>query len=322
MTRRIVYPDAPSSWVALFNDERRSKLNTIGEFSLQVSDRHPEPETLIDRIGDAEGMISGWGVVNEVLAALPNLEVISFIGLGAASFFDLAETARRGITVTHTLPPGETIAEHTMALMLAASRKVALRDREIRQGLWNDLPIFDLRGKTLGLVGFGRVAQATVPLAKAFGMNVVAWARSPKAEYASRYGIEFVALEELLAGSDVISLHLLLNQETEGLLSSKMLRSTKPGVVFVNTAREQLLDETTLIELLQSGHIGAMATDVFNKEPLSQDHPFNELDNVVMTPHNAYNTPEFTAILCDMAINNLEAYFAGNPKNIATFSEQ
>ena len=159
-------------------------------------------------------------------------------------------------------------------------------------------------------------------LAKAFGMNVVAWARSPKAEYASRYGIEFVALEELLAGSDVISLHLLLNQETEGLLSSKRLRSTKPGVVFVNTAREQLLDETTLIELLQSGHIGAMATDVFNKEPLSQDHPFNELDNVVMTPHNAYNTPEFTAILCDMDINNLEAYFAGNPKNIATFSEQ
>jgi len=322
MKRKIVFPDAPSSWELFFDEERLSRLNSIGEFTLGFCDDFPEPVTLIERIGDASGMISGCGVSNDVLEALPNLEVISFVGLGAASFFDLAEAARRGITVTHTLPPGPTIAEHTMALMLAASRKVALRDREIRQGLWNDLPIFDLRGKTLGLVGFGRVAQATVPLAKAFGMNVVAWARSPKAEHASKYGIEFVALEELLAGSDVISLHLLLNQETEGLLSSKRLRLTKPGVVFVNTAREQLLDETTLIELLRSGHIRAMATDVFNEEPLSQDHPFNELDNVVMTPHNAYNTPEFTEILCDMAINNLEAYFAGNPKNIATFSEQ
>ncbi len=322
MKRKIVFPDAPSSWELFFDEERLSRLNSIGEFSLDFCDDFPEPDTLIERIGDASGMISGCGVSNDVLEALPNLEVISFVGLGAASFFDLAEAARRGITVTHTLPPGATIAEHTMALMLAASRKIALRDREIRQGLWNDLPIFDLRGKTLGLVGFGRVAQATVPLAKAFGMNVVAWARSPKAEHASRYGIEFVALEELLAGSDVISLHLLLNQETEGFISSERLRLTKPGVVFVNTARGQLLDETTLIELLRSGHIGAMATDVFNEEPLSQDHPFNELDNVVMTPHNAYNTPEFTEILCDMAINNLVAYFVGNPKNIATFSEQ
>ena len=318
MTRRIVYPDAPSSWKALFDDERITRLKAMGEFSLHVSDSHPEAETLIDRIGDAEGIISAWGVVNDVLAALPNLKIISFVGLGAASFFDLTEAARRGITVTHTLPPGATIAEHTMALMLAASRKIALRDREIRQGVWNDLPIFDLKGKTLGLVGFGRAAQATVPLAKAFGMKVVAWARSPKAEHVSKYGIEFIALEELLTGSDVISLHLLLNQETEGFISSERLRLTKPGVVFVNTARGQLLDETTLIELLRSGHIGAMATDVFNEEPLSRDHPFNELDNVVMTPHNAYNTPEFTATLCDMAIDNLESFFAGNPKNVAT----
>jgi D-3-phosphoglycerate dehydrogenase len=202
--------------------------------------------------------------------------------------------------------------------MLAASRKVALGDREIRQGIWSDLRYFDLGGKTLGLIGFGRIAQAVVPLAKAFDMKVIAWARSPTTETASKYGIEFVALEELVAASDVISLHLLLNQETEGMLCSELLRSTKPGVVIVNTAREQLLDETTLVELLKSGHVGAMATDVFNEEPLPQEHPFKDLENVVMTPHTATHTPEATANLCDIAIDNLEAYFAGKPQNVAT----
>jgi D-3-phosphoglycerate dehydrogenase len=149
-------------------------------------------------------------------------------------------------------------------------------------------------------------------------MNVVAWARNPDTELALNYGIEFVSLEALLASSDVISLHLQLNEDTEGILSSDLLRSTKSGVVIVNTAREQLLDEPSLIELLKSGHVGAMATDVFNEEPIPGEHPFMELDNVVMTPHNAYNTPDATAAMCDVVIDNLEAYFAGTPKNVAT----
>jgi len=318
MTRKIVFPDAPGSWGVFFNDERLSRLNSIGEFSIDFSDNHPSPETLIERIGDAEGMISGWGVSTDVLESLPNLKVISFVGLGAASFFDLAEVGRRGITVTHGLSAASSVAEHTLALMLAASRNIVLRDREIRQGLWNDFPCFDLKGKTLGLIGYGRIAQFVTPLAQAFGMNVIAWARSPSAEIASNFGIEFVSLKELLASSDVVSLHLHLNEDTEGFLTSDLLRSTKPGVVIVNTARAQLLDETALVELLRSGHIGAMATDVFNEEPLPMVHPFRELDNVMMTPHNAYNTPDATAAMCDVAIDNLEAYFAGNPKNVAT----
>ena len=318
MTRKIVFPDAPSSWEVLFNEERLSRLNAIGEFSLGICDDDPEPETLIERIGDATGMISAWGVSNDVLEALPNLEIISFIGLGVTNFFDLAEAARRGVTVTQGLSAAPSVAEHTMALMLAASRKIALRDRELRHGIWNDLPIFDLRGKTLGLIGFGHIAQTVTPLAQAFGMNVIAWARSPDTKLALNHGIEFVSLEVLLASSDVISLHLQLNEDTEGLLSPDLLRSTKPGVVIVNTAREQLLDEPSLIELLKSGHVGAMATDVFNEEPVPGEHPFMELDNVVMTPHNAYNTPDATAAMCDVVIDNLEAYFAGTPKNVAT----
>lgn len=318
MARRIVYPDAPSSWVEFFDNDRVSKLETIGGFSLHICDARPSPETLIERIGDAKGIISGWGVSNDVLTALPDLEIISFVGLGAASFFDLSEATRRGVTVTHTLSAASTIAEHTLALMLAAARNVVVGDREIRQEIWNDLPCFDLSGKTLGLIGFGHIAQAVAPLAKAFGMTVIAWARSPTAETASKYGIGFCSLEALVTASDVISLHLLLNQETEGILSSELLRSTKPGVVIVNTAREQLLDETSLIELLRSGHVGAMATDVFNEEPLPHGHPFKDFENVVMTPHSAAHTPEATAYACDIAIDNLDAYFAGHPKNVAT----
>jgi len=317
MTRKIVFPDAPGSWSIFFNEDRISRLNSIGEFSLDYSDNHPSPETLIERIGDAEGMISGWGVNNDVLAALPNLKVISFVGLGVASFFDLAEASRRGVTITHGLSAASSVAEHTMALILSASRNIVLRDREIRQGAWNDFPCFDLRGKTLGLIGYGRIAQFVTPLAQAFGMNVVAWTRNPNAEIASKYKIEFVALDDLMASSDVISLHLHLNKDTEGFLTPELLRSTKPGVVIVNTAREQLLDETALIEMLKAGHIGTMATDVFNVEPLPANHPFRKLDNVVMTPHNAYNTPDATAAMCDVAIDNLGAYFAGNPTNVA-----
>jgi D-3-phosphoglycerate dehydrogenase len=240
------------------------------------------------------------------------------VGLGAASFFDLAEVGRRGVTVTHGLSAASSVAEHTLALMLAASRNIVLRDREIRQGLWNDFPCADLKGKTLGLIGYGRIARLVTPLAQAFGMNVIAWARSPSAEIASNFGIEFASLKELLATSDVVSLHLHLNEDTEGFLTSDLLRSTKPGVLIINTARAQLLDETALVDLLKSGHIGTMATDVFNEEPLPMDHPFRDLDNVMMTPHNAYNTPDATAAMCDVAIDNLEAYFAGNPKNVAT----
>ncbi len=118
MKRKIVFPDAPGSWEEFFNNERISRLNLIGEFSLDFSDSHPSTETLIERIGEAEGMISGWGVSNEVLAALPNLKVISFVGLGVGSFFDLSEANRRGVTITHGLSAASSVAEHTIALAL------------------------------------------------------------------------------------------------------------------------------------------------------------------------------------------------------------
>lgn len=316
MARKIVYPDADENSAQLISGGRLAKLEGLGDFEMYCDD-HPDDAAFIERLADADAAISGWGLSNAVLAALPKLEVISFTGLGASTFIDIAEAARRNITVTHTLSAAATVAEHTMALMLDAARHVSRLDREIRGGAWiTERYAMDLRGKTLGLVGFGRIAAAVVPLARAFGMRVICCTRNPSRERAERHGIEFTELEPLLAMSDVVSLHLLSTSATDGLLDAARLRSLKPGALLINTARSSLLDEIALADLLRSGHIGAAGIDVFDDEPIEPGHPFLELDNIVMTPHVAYNTPEALAEMYDTAIDNLVAFYAGKPRNV------
>jgi phosphoglycerate dehydrogenase-like enzyme len=318
MSRKIVYPDAEDSLISLFTGSRLDTLDQLGEFKIHYG-ATPDDATCIARCAGAQAIISGWGMNNRVLAALPDVEVISFAGLGVSTFIDLAEAARRNITVTHTISAAHTIAEHTMGMMLDTARHITRLDRDMRQGNWNmDITGSELRGRTLGLVGFGRIAAAVAPLAQAFGMNVISWTRNPGSDRATQYGVEFVELDDLLATSDVVSLHLSATPETQRLLDAKRLRSMKPGVLLINTARSSLLDETALVELLRSGHVGAAGIDVFDHEPVSPSHPFLELDNVVLTPHVAYNTPEALVEMYDTAIENLVAYYAGKPQNIAT----
>jgi phosphoglycerate dehydrogenase-like enzyme len=314
MMRKIVYPDADEKSAQLITSGRLAKLESLGEFKIYCDEEEPHDAAFIERLADADAAISGWGLSNAVLAALPKLEIISF-----TAFIDIAEASSRNITVTHTLSAAETIAEHTMALMLDAARQVSRLDRDLRKGFWNtDLYAMDLRGKTLGLIGFGRIAAALVPLAQAFGMKIICWTRNPTRERAELHGIEFTDLEQLLKTSDVISLHLLSTAETDGLLDAQRLRSIKRGAVLINTARSSLLDEDALADLLRSGHLGAAGIDVFDDEPISPDHPFLELVNVVMTPHVAYNTPEALADMYDTAIDNIVAFYAGKPQNVAT----
>ena len=321
MVRKIVYPDAEESLSPLFSGERLAKLESLGEFKIFYG-RRPDDETFIERIGDADAIISGWGLSNTVLAAVPNLEVISFTGLGASTFIDLNEAARRNITVTHVLSAASTIAEHTMGLMLDVTRHISRLDRDLRAGRWNeDLECMDLRGKTLGLVGFGRIAQAVVPLAKAFGMRIIVWTRNPDRERAERFGIEFVDLDHLLGNSDVVSLHLLSTPETEGLLGAQKLQLIKSSAVLINTARSKILDELALAALLESGRLRGAGVDVFDQEPIPADHPFTRLDNVVMTPHMAYNSPEALEEMYDTTVDNLIAYYSGNPQNVARLAE-
>jgi D-3-phosphoglycerate dehydrogenase len=317
--RRIVYPDAEESMAVLFTGDRLARLETLGEFAVHCG-HTADPVDFLARMGEAHAVLLGWGLPVEALRAARHLEIVSFVGMGVANFVDLDEAARLGITVTNTPSAAESVAEHVMALMLAAARHVARHDREVRAGEWPFDPSFDLRGKTLGMIGFGRIAAAVAPLAKAFGMRIIAWTRRPSDARAAEHGITFADLDTVLGESDVLSLHLVLSPETEGLIGAEDLRKTKPGVVLINTARAEVMDEAAMIALLRSGRIGAAGLDVFTQEPLPAGHPLTELDNVVLTPHSAYNTPEATIAMLDMAIGNVEAFYAGNPMNVVTRS--
>jgi len=318
MTRKIVYPDADADSVEILSGERLAKLQGLGEFII-YPDAPADDETFIARLAGANAASSGWGLSNRVLAALPDLEVISFTGLGVSTFIDIAEARRRNITVTHTLSAASTIAEHCLGLMLDAARNISHLDREIRKGIWNTSTLgMDLRNATLGLVGFGRIAEALVPMAQALGMKVIAWTRNPDPQRAREHGIEFTDLDRLLATSDVVSLHLSSTPQTHGLLNAQRLQAIKPGALLINTARSQLLDEAALVDLLRSGHIRAAGIDVFDSEPIAPDHPFIGMDNVIMTPHIAYNTPGALIEMYDTAVDNLVAFYRGNQQNIAT----
>jgi len=234
----------------------------------------------------------------ELVAQCGALKHIVFLGTGAASYMNPAELAARGVTV-HTIKGyGDTaVAEHAIALMFSACRDIAAMDRGIRAGTWSTREGVQLRGKTLGIIGLGGIGRETARIGRGLGMAVIAWNRTP------RDGETIVALDELLARSDVISLHLALNDETHGFLGAAQIARTKPGVILINTARAALVDETALVDALRSGHIRHAGLDVFHAEPLRPDHPLASMDNVTLTAHAGFRTLEASMTLLRRAID-------------------
>jgi D-3-phosphoglycerate dehydrogenase len=172
--------------------------------------------------------------------------------------------------------------------MWSSARVIAQMDREMRAGNWLREDGMQLTGKTLGLVGFGGIAAEVARIALGSGMKVIAWNRSPK----SHPGIEFVDLDTVLAQSDVVSIHLLLNDETRGMITRDRIAQMKKGVVLINTARGAIVDEQAMIDALNSGHIRHAGLDVYNIEPLPKDHPLTKIPNVTLSAHSAFRTPE------------------------------
>jgi D-3-phosphoglycerate dehydrogenase / 2-oxoglutarate reductase len=217
------------------------------------------------------------------------LKHVVFLGTGARSYMNPEELAELGIEVHLIKGYGDTaVAECAIALMWAAARGIAQMDREMRAGNWQREDGMQLTGKTLGLIGFGGIASEVARIALGSGLRVVAWNRSPK----TYSGVNFVSLDALLAQSQVVSLHLLLNDETRGFLTRQRIAGMKPGVILVNTARAAMVDEAAMIEALKSGHIRHAGLDVFNTEPLPADHPLTKLPNVTLSAHSAFRTPE------------------------------
>jgi D-3-phosphoglycerate dehydrogenase len=234
----------------------------------------------------------------DVARRCTGLKHVVFLGTGARSYMNPEELAGLGVDVHLIKGYGDTaVAESAIALMWAAARGIAQMDREMRAGNWLREDGMQLTGKTLGLIGFGGIAAEVARIALGSGMRVIAWNRSPK----SCAGVDFVDIDTLLARSDVVSLHLLLNDETRGFLSAKRIAAMKPGVILVNTARGAMVDEAAMIDALKSGHIRHAGLDVFNIEPLPADHPLTKLPNVTLSAHSAFRTPEASENLIDAA---------------------
>jgi len=225
-----------------------------------------------------------------------DLKHIVFLGTGAASFVDVAAAQKLGIKVSTISGYGDTtVAEHAMGLVFAAARHIATMHGIVRSGGWRPMQGMELRGKTLGIVGLGGIGREMARIAVGIGLKVLAFNRTPKPDT--------VSIETLLAQSDIVSLHLGLNDQTRGFLNRERLGKAKPGVLIVNTARAGVIDEAALIDLLKSGHVGHYATDVFGKEPPEPSEPLLKLDNVTLSSHAGYNTPEAAMTMYRRAID-------------------
>jgi D-3-phosphoglycerate dehydrogenase len=236
----------------------------------------------------------------EWMAKCTGLRHVIFLGTGARSYMNPEELATLGITVHIIKGYGDTaVAEHAIALMWAGARGLALMDRGVRRGHWLRTEGRQLTGKTIGLVGFGGIAAEVARIAHGSGMRVLAWNRTPR----EAPGVTFVELDRLLAESDVISLHLLLTDETRGFIGRDHIARMKQGVLLVNTARGAVIDEAAMVDALRTGHIGHAALDVFVEEPLPPGNPFVELENVTLSAHSAFRTPEASETLLRRALD-------------------
>ncbi len=283
--------------------------------------RTESPDELVSRATDAEVLINSRGFVQwpgELLQQLPKLRMITTCSIGTDSI-DLEAARKLGITVSNI--PGKTapvVAEHALAMIMAISKRLAFQTSELKSGRWTARQNVMLAGKTLGLVGTGAIGAEVARLARAIGMNVIAWTFNPSPERASRLGVEFVDLDELLETSDVVSLHVKLTSDSHHLIGEKELARMKPGSLLVNTARGAVIDADALVESLNRGHLAGAALDVFETEPLAVDSAILKCDQVVLTPHHADQTPEGKELLNTGAVDNVIAYLNGSPQNVVT----
>jgi D-3-phosphoglycerate dehydrogenase len=283
---RGVFVDANGSLADIF--ERQNKAGDpavhVNRNADITSDQIP---ALLD--GAEIVVIDHTSLPTDIAKRCNGLKHVVFLGTGARSYMNPEELAELGIAVHLIKGYGDTaVAECAIALMWAAARGIAKMDREMRAGNWLREDGMQLTGKTLGLIGFGGIAAEVARIALGSGMKVIAWNRSPK----QFSGVEFVSLDALLAQSHVVSLHLLLNDETRGFLSRERINAMKPGVILVNTARAAMVDEVAMIEALNSGHIRHAGLDVFNTEPLPEGHALTKIPNVTLSAHSAFRTPE------------------------------
>ena len=279
----------------------------------------PSREELINKVKDKDGLLCLLTdkVDSEVMDAASNLKVISTYSVGF-DHIDVEAATKRGIYVTHT--PGvltDAVAEFTICLLLAITRKILDADRTIRSGQWNKPwnPFFltgpELKGKTLGIIGMGRIGRAVAEKIKGFGMKIIYYDvyRNERAE--KELGVEYKDLDTVLKESDFVSLHVPLTKETKHMIGERELKLMKTSAYLINTARGPVVDTDALVKALKERWIAGAALDVFEQEPLPPDHPLIKLENVVLAPHIASATIEARQRMAELAARNLIAVLKG-----------
>ncbi len=298
-------------------------IKKFGE--LTVHDRtNFAPENVIETIGDAEIVFTNKTPLPK--AVLEKARSVKFIGVLATGYNVVDTTAAKelGITVTNVPAYGTAaVAQFTMALLLEMCHHVGAHADAVKKGEWTscpdwcfwNYPLIELAGKNLGIIGFGRIGQATAKMAQAFGLNILAYSNSQNASFVSET-CKYVTLDELLAQSDFISLHCPLFESTKGIINKNTIAKMKDGVRIINTSRGPLVVEQDLADALNSGKVGGAAVDVVSAEPIAADNPLLKAKNCIITPHIAWAPIESRSRLMNIAAQNLAAYINGSPVNV------
>lgn len=254
----------------------------------------------------------------EVLTALPKLKLLLTSGMRNASL-DLEAAKERGITVCGTGGVGNATASLAIGLMLELTRKIGFENARMHAGqLWQTTMGQDVEGMTLGVVGLGKLGQKVAAIAKALGMNVIAWSQNLTPEACAAAGVTYAAKDELFANADIVTIHVILSKRTRGLIGAGDLARMKPTGYLVNTARGPIVDEAALLNALQRKQIAGAGLDTFSQEPLPLDHPLRKLDNVVLTPHLGYVTENnYRKYYGDM-VEDIAAWLNGAPVRVMT----
>ena len=296
-------------------------LEALGE--LTVYDRTDACD-IVSRIGDAEIVYTNkTPLTEETFAACPSIRFVGVLATGY-NIVDVDAAKRRGIPVCNVPTYGTTaVAQFTMALLLEVCHHVGAHSDAVREGAWASCPDFcfwnypliELAGKTMGIIGFGRIGQDVGKLAQAFGMKVLAFDHHKRPELECDT-MRYAELDELFAESDVISLHCPLFPSTQGIINAENIKKMKDGVIILNDSRGPLIVEQDLYDALESGKVAAAAVDVVSTEPIREDNVLLKAKNMMITPHIAWAPKESRARLMDVAVKDLEAFLAGSPINV------
>ena len=287
------------------------RLRTKAEVQI-LTDKLPTEAALAETLRGSQAIIpvrERTKFTASLFEQLPDLEYISQTG-NHAYHVDMEAATRRGVVVS-LAPGGNSTTELTFGLMLAVMRRIPQSDAAMRRGEWPLVLGYVLKGKTLGILGLGKIGTEVAAVARAFGMNVIVWGPTLTRERAARSGATFISLEEVLKTADVISIHLALSEQSKNLLNEARLRLMKKSAYLINTARGAIVDEPALIKILGEKAIAGAALDVFVQEPLPKNHPLPELDNVVLTPHLGWPTDSGFEGFAENAVTNILDYMEG-----------